>query len=146
MDQTLLGTFDVNFGDETVKGYNTLDDVNWLNENYNFNTAESVDPANQELSEEASESSLSQELQVHDNFFNLYTEKSAQLKVELQNAYQELGLTDDQIDAMNEISIAQAQQQTANVQPLDEETSEENTDEDDDKKLELDELDQKAAA
>ena len=146
MDQTLLGTFDVNFGGETLKGYNTLDDVNWLNETYNFNTAESVDPADQEVSEESSEASVSQELQLHENFFNLYTEKSAQLKSELQNAYQELGLTDEQIEAMNEISIAEAQQQTNNVQPKDETASEEPADEDDDKKLKLDESEQKAAA
>ena len=33
-DQYLAGTFNVNLGDETLKGYNTLDDVNWLEDNY----------------------------------------------------------------------------------------------------------------
>lgn len=33
---TLLGTFDVKFGENTIEGYQTLDELDWLDANYDF--------------------------------------------------------------------------------------------------------------
>jgi len=33
---TLLGTFDVNFGNKNIEGYQTLDELSWLDANYDF--------------------------------------------------------------------------------------------------------------
>lgn len=85
-NQTLLGTFNLNINGETVNGYNTLDDNDWLSENYGISAntdAETTDSLN-----------YSEDLLPHVNFFNTYTQKVQELKESLQEAYAALGVSE----------------------------------------------------
>ena len=102
-DQTLLGTFNVNVNGEKVQGYDTLDDNSYLESKYNLSSGNAEAAATTE--------GISDGLQAHTNFFNIYTERSAQLKENLKSAYEQLGLTDEEIDGINEATKVEAQEE-----------------------------------
>ncbi len=111
----LLGTFDVNLNGETLNGYQTNDDINWLNENYDFtNPTESLESENLESDGKLNPEDFSEELQGHVNFFNQYTEISKELRTELNDAYEQLGLTDEQIEGINNSTISEAEEKAQN--------------------------------
>lgn len=154
VDQELLGTFNVNVGGESISGYNTLDDVNFLESNYGVTSdVETEAPTADEME------ITSEDLQYHNNFFNLYTEKSSMLKEEIQLGYEQLGISKEHMASLNEIAQAEADEQAKNffaslavddeeetkpedVQP---ETVEEIDEEAKKKELEIDEDDEIAA-
>ncbi len=92
----LWGTFDVTLNGETLTGYQTNDDTDWLKENYDFS-----DYSSSEASTELDPSEFSEDLQSHVNFFNTYTEISANLKTELEEAWGNLGLTEESFAELN---------------------------------------------
>ncbi len=100
LDQELLGTFSVNTGSETVQGYNTLDDVDYLTENYGIQAGTQATAG----TEEAVNSDFSTELQENMNFFQTYTEKVAELREKLMEAWKSIGATEDQVTNYNEIA------------------------------------------
>lgn len=105
MDQQLLGTFNVNANGQTLKGYNTLDDNDWLSSNYGIQSDNSVNPfetsGNPENSEFLNPDDFSEELQAHVNFFNTYKELNEEYRKEMIGAYEDLGLTDEEIKELN---------------------------------------------
>lgn len=98
VDQQLLGTFSVNISGQEVKGYNTLDDVEYLKNNYNVSGDEST----------------SADVQSYRNFFITYTQKSAELKQELQEGYKKYGLSEDTIAEIDKAAKQDGEKQ-ANV-------------------------------
>ena len=98
--QEMLGTFDVNIAGEAVSAYNTMDSVDFLEQSYGI-TSETED-----AEKEATE--YSQELQPHVNFFEEYTQKSVELKEEISKAYGELGLTEEEINGINDATKKEA--------------------------------------
>ncbi len=105
-DQSLLGTFSVNTGDgKKVEGYNTLDDTDFLKEAFGLNASDADD-------EDSSNFSL--ELQQHINFFNEYTQKSQDLRDQLNSTYETIGLTDDQINGIDEVTKSEAKDKADN--------------------------------
>ncbi len=112
-DQSLLGTFNVNTGDgEEVKGYNTLDDTDWLSENYGISADTTTAEAGSESASTAGELNpldYSQDLQPHVNFFNEYTAKSESLKESLIEAGEGFGITADKMNEINQATQREAQ-------------------------------------
>ncbi len=118
LDQELLGTFSVNTGSETVQGYNTLDDVDYLSENYG------IEAGTQATEAEETDFQYSQELQESMNFFQTYTEKVAELREKLMEAWKSLGATEDQVTDYNSIA-KEAAEEVNEVKPGEEGTNEE---------------------
>ena len=104
-DQTLLGTFSLNINGEKVNGYNTLDDSEWLSENYGIANGTETDSEAIEYSEE---------LQPHVNFFNEYTELSEQLKTEIQEGYENIGISQEQMASIDEIAQKEGDEDAKN--------------------------------
>ncbi len=113
----LWGTFDVTLNGETLNGYQTNDDINWLKDNYNFtdyNTQNSTELENSELEENSNllnPNEFSEELQPHVNFFNTYTELTEEYRNQINDGYEDLGLTDEEIEGINTSIKAEADEQ-----------------------------------
>ena len=105
-DQTMLGTFNVNANGQTISGYNTLDDVDWLAENYGI-SADSTETETNGLDA----TQFSEDLQAHVNFFNMYTEKSEMLKEEIKEGFSNIGLTEEQMDGISEATKKEADEE-----------------------------------
>ena len=105
-DQELLGTFSMNVNGQEVQGYNTLDDTEWLQENYGL----SAETATEETTAENT-TSYSTELQQHVNFFNTYTQKVEELKEQLKETWGKLGQTEATLNALNEKATEEATEQ-----------------------------------
>lgn len=92
-DQDLLGTFTVsgskNLGtDNTAKGYNTLDDQDWLTENYGLE-ADVVDENGEveAAAQKDDDATVSDELAAHMEFIEQYKEKANNLRESLENQW-----------------------------------------------------------
>lgn len=105
----LWGTFDVTLNGETLNGYQTNDDLEWLKDNYNF-----TDYAGADAEDAESAIQYSEDLQPHANFFDLYTEKSAELKEEIAGAYENIGVSQEQMESLNEIAKKEADENAKN--------------------------------
>lgn len=100
----LWGTFDVTLNGESLNGYQTNDDLEWLKNNYNF-----TDYANgEEVTEETEGIQYSEELQPHVDFYEIYTEKSQDLKEQIAEGFENIGLTEEQIDGINQATKKEA--------------------------------------
>lgn len=104
-NQSLLGTFNLNINGETVNGYNTLDDSDWLSENYGISSDSANETQNIEYSED---------LQPHVNFFNMYTDKSEELKSEIEAGYEDIGISQEQMDSLNQTTQKEADEKAKN--------------------------------
>lgn len=110
----MLGTFDIGFSnDESVDtvGYQTLDDQNWLVENYSGNMdleslqAEGVDISNVQTPEAAEATEMTQ----FEQFVNEYRDTvMPQLQTQINDAYMQLGLSQDAIDIYKDLAQATA--------------------------------------
>ncbi len=105
-DQTMLGTFNVNANGQTINGYNTLDDVDWLAENYGI----SADTAETETNG-LDATQFSEDLKAHVNFFNMYTEKSEELKKQIKEGYSNIGLSEEQMNGISEATKKEADEE-----------------------------------
>lgn len=92
-DQEVMGTFNVNVNGKEILGYNTLDDVNYLASEYGVS-------AGAQAAKSDAFGELSADLQPHGNFFNEYTEKSAELKAQLDEAMVNMGITEENIEGI----------------------------------------------
>lgn len=143
LDQELLGTFNLNINGQSVQGYNTLDDVDWLSENYKIAGADAVQDAN---STDLDASQFSEDLQPHVEFLNTYTQKVAELRAELEQVYEGLGISKEDMANYNEVASLEADQKAANFfESLETEESDE-TEADDESKVEDNEANQANAA
>ena len=110
----MLGTFDIGFSnDESVDtvGYQTLDDQNWLVENYSGNMdleslqADGVDISNVQTPEAAEATEMTQ----FEQFVNEYRDTvMPQLQTQINDAYMQLGLSQDAIDIYKDLAQATA--------------------------------------
>ncbi len=88
-DQQLLGTYMIHIGDEDIKGYNTLDDDDYLTSEYGIAIGEKGPD-------------MSTGLKEHDNFFNEYSKISQKLDGELKDGLASLGLAEATIDTIRQ--------------------------------------------
>ena len=105
VNQELLGTFSLNIGDETIEGYNTLDDTEWLSETYGIDAAVADD-------EEAT-STYSEALQAHVTLAELYEQKSESLREQLNEDYELFDLSEDEIAEFDSILQAEADKEAS---------------------------------
>lgn len=110
-DQELLGTFNVNANGQSIQGYNTLDDVDFLSENYGVSSATAAEGTE---SADSFESEYSEDLQPHIDFFNTYSQKVQELKESLMQGWDSLDISEDTMKDYNETSINEANQKAAN--------------------------------
>ena len=96
----------VNANGQTISGYNTLDDVDWLAENYGI-SADTTETETNGLDA----TQFSEDLQAHVNFFNMYTEKSEMLKEEIKEGFSNIGLTEEQMDGISEATKKEADEE-----------------------------------
>ncbi len=89
VDQKLLGTFSVNINGKNIKGYNTLDDIDYLEKEYGI--------------EKTTDS-------INDNFFNQYSEKSNELKASLNENLNAIGLSEQNIEGITKTTLISAKQ------------------------------------
>lgn len=106
LDQELLGTFNLNINGQTIEGYNTLDDVDWLSDNYNISGDASVQATQNQDGLDASQ--FSEDLQPHVEFLNTYTQKVAELREELAQVYETLGISKEDMASYNEVASLDA--------------------------------------
>ena len=129
-DQTLQGTFNINVGGKDITGYNTLDDTEWLANNYTYTeaagsvaggnggttaaevTGSEFENADGTLNVEA----FSQELQPYANKYNSTVEFTKQAREDLVNGYKELGFTEEEIEAIDEAADVQGSKEAAKFQ------------------------------
>lgn len=97
IDQNLLGTFSINMGEKQIKGYNTLDDVDFLEKNYN-------------IKNDMEKSDFAEDLVPHVNFFTEYSEKASELRNELSNTYASYGVSEDMIREIDAQTSKEGQQ------------------------------------
>ena len=136
IDQKLLGTFDVNVGGQSIKGYNTLDDVDYLNKQYGVE----IDTTQQEVSSD-------DELALHTNFFNEYTQKSQELSNSLEEGFTSLGVSRENIKEIKKEALNEGNEQ-ANIfmQKLEEEQkTQEDKETQEQEELEQEELEKEEA-
>ena len=88
---TLQGTFNVNKDGETLDGYQTLDDINWLNDNYEF-----TDEA-EGIGEYAQDANFNAVADDYDAKYNTFTARQENLRDKLDNTYDRVGLNKDEI-------------------------------------------------
>ena len=113
----MLGTFDIGFSnDESVDtvGYQTLDDQNWLVENYSGNMdleslkEEGVDVSNVQA-QEGTDATQATEMTQFEEFVNEYRDTvMPQLQTQINDAYMQLGLSQDTIDIYKDLAQATA--------------------------------------
>ena len=130
VDQTLLGTFNVNVNGEDVLGYNTLDDTEWLSENYGIENSSAASGSNV-VTDGNGELDVSQlgDLKSHGEFYNLALQKNNQAKEQLAGIEEAIGFTGEEVDAFKEVEAAKgltkAQQfvDSVEITPRERETS-----------------------
>ena len=105
VDQELLGTFSMNANGQTIQGYNTLDDTDWLAQNYGLSTETATEEA------KTDSTSYSMELKAHVDFFNTYTQKVQDLKEQLKATWVTLGQTEASLNALNGKAAEEATEQ-----------------------------------
>ena len=100
-NQELLGTFGVNLGDgeEAITGYNTLDDTEWLADEYGLSVAEAG---------EDSGSSYSAELQIHADLATTYEEQVQALRERIDQGYELFELEEEEMADFDDTLKAEA--------------------------------------
>lgn len=134
-NQELLGTFGVNLGDgeEAITGYNTLDDTEWLADEYGLSVAEAG---------EDSGSSYSAELQIHADLATTYEEQVQALRERIDQGYELFELEEEEMADFDDTLKAEADKNaneflaTLNANQAEEEDQAEETPEDEEELLE----------
>ena len=119
LDQELVGTFEVQgVADEAIQGYNTLDDVDWLAENYNIDIATET--------EDTEEAAMSEELQMHADKVEIYEQRVEALRKEIGAEQEKFDLSEEELEAFNATLKAEAEKNAADfLASLDDITEEE---------------------
>lgn len=105
-DQTLLGTFNLNINGQSVSGYNTLDDVDWLADNYDG--LEAGEQAELSDSNRLDPAEYSAEVQPHVTLFNFYTELNEEFKKEIAQGYEQFGIDEENLKELHNITKDEA--------------------------------------
>lgn len=115
VDQELLGTFTVNANDTEISGYNTLDDVDWLSENYGVKVSETE-------AEEADVDELKyNKVQEFTEYIEMATERNELAKEQLAEIEKNIGFESDAVCDFKSAIADKAQANAASfVKSLDE--------------------------
>ena len=121
VDQQLLGTYTIKIGNENIKGYNTLDDTDYLAQEYSLTASgeflgeggaissdSDIPNSAEELRPQIDSTGFSEELKAHSNFFSEYTEISKELNKELEQGLGSFGLTQATLDSIRKLAESEA--------------------------------------
>ena len=104
LDQQLLGTFNVNVNGEAIQGYNTLDDVDWLESKYGLTTNDVAGGSEVATGEDGLlDTSKLGDLQAHGEFYNLAFQQNQLAKEKLAGVEEAIGFTGEDVDAYKEV-------------------------------------------
>ena len=104
LDQQLLGTFNVNVNGEAIQGYNTLDDVDWLESKYGLTTNDVAGGSEVATGEDGLlDTSKLGDLQAHGEFYNLAFKQNQLAKEKLAGVEEAIGFTGEDVDAYKEV-------------------------------------------
>lgn len=121
-NQTLLGTFNVNIDGESIQGYNTFDDVDWLADNYG------IENANETAAADSSSTIFSDAANMHEALANMYQEQSEALREKLNAGYEKFDLTEEELSEFDAALQAEADKNAAefisSLSPAEEEDGE----------------------
>ena len=127
VDQELLGTFSMNVNGQSVQGYNTLDDTDWLAQNYGLSAAASETPVATTpegtdaegtapaVTEGLDVNSYSAKLKTHATFFNTFSQKVEDLRAQLKEAWTGVGQTEESLRALNGEAVEEADKEAKEV-------------------------------
>jgi len=126
-----LGSFGLTVGGQELSGYQTRDDMDYLNDNYDFSSgsAEGVDgsalkigettaPAPVDGTEEvdgAEETEETEGLDYFESFYETYTEKAKELRESLEHLWTMQGLNEEYIELIDKSAFIIAENKTADV-------------------------------
>jgi hypothetical protein len=125
VDQKLLGTFSMNVNGQSVQGYNTLDDTEWLQENYGLSTAtpeatapeaKATEGAAPEATKGLDVNSYSAQLKTHATFFNAFSQKVEDLRAQLKEAWVGVGQTEESLRALNGEAVESADKEAKEIE------------------------------
>ena len=105
-NQALQGTFKVNIGDKQCEGYDTLDDTDWLAEQYGVSAGTEDVEDSEGLDKDRL--GLAADTQAHQDFYDMYTQISEELKEEIKEGYNAVGFNDFEIADIDEAAGKQA--------------------------------------
>ena len=108
MDQQLLGTFNVNVNDSTIQGYNTLDDVDWLNSKYGVAISGETADVENATSGLLDTSNLG-DLQAMGEFYNTALQKNQMMRQQLEGVEEAIGFDTEAVDAYKDVLASKAQ-------------------------------------
>ena len=108
VNQQLLGTYNININGQTVKGYNTLDDTDYLSNKYGISKGTQAAFGTGAAATGNKGLSLMTTLQSHTTKVSGYETKSEQLRAEIDQAYKDLGFTEDEISELDEVISSDA--------------------------------------
>jgi len=121
LDQNLIGTFKINSNQGQLDGYNTLDDQEWLAEEYGLEAdvenkgtvLNSTGLTETTRMVDGEEVQMSEELAEHYEFLEGFDQTVKDLRTSLQTEWDALGLVKDKQELMNEFVGEDAQAQAA---------------------------------
>lgn len=107
---TLLGTFNATLNGQKMEGYQTLDDLNWLDKNYEFtDEVEGKGRFAQDVTD------ITKAIDMKDKI-NLFTVKNEELDTKLKEAWNAWGFTDEMASQLINASEAQAKRDGTKIE------------------------------
>ena len=111
LDQQLLGTFNVNANGSTIQGYNTLDDVDWLQSKYGVeNSAEGAQTQVGTTDSGLLDTSNLGDLQAFGEFYNTAYQQNQLAKEKLAGVEEAIGFTGDEVEAYKAVEASRGEQ------------------------------------
>lgn len=118
VDQELLGTFTVNANDAEITGYNTLDDVDWLSENYGVAISEEAE-ADQDVTKQYNAADMFEE------YYEMAVERNEEAKEKLAEIEKNIGFESETVSEFKSLIAEESKAVAASyVKSLDETQSE----------------------
>lgn len=119
-DNKMLGNFNLTLGDsdEAIEGYQTLDDINYLNDKYEFSDNDevgAVDKAPDAVADADKADGEEDPLAVHNLFIETYEEKAASLRTSLEDQWALYNLDEELLGIIDKNAASVAEVEAAKV-------------------------------
>ena len=120
-DNKMLGNFNLTLGgsDEAVEGYQTLDDIDYLNDKYTFSDGvdgtDAVDKAPDAAADADKAEGEEDALAVHNLFIETYEAKANELRQDLENQWALYNLDEELLEIIDKNAVSVAEVEAAKV-------------------------------
>ena len=109
VDQTLLGTFNLNVNGSTVQGYNTLDDEEWLSSTYGVAISEDASNVTEDVTSGLLDTSNLGDLQAMGEFYNTAYQQNQMMRQQLEGLEEAIGFDTEAVDSYKDLLKSQAE-------------------------------------